>query len=123
MSGPPTRLRSSAAANTAWLAETLRPDMTNVVVTGGSGKAGRAVIRELIEHGHRVMNVDRAPPRETLCHFFAADLTDFGQAVEAVRRAAGTIDRRRSPLGEAAAVVHLAGIPAPSLSSSPPPTR
>src|SRR5258708_7199412 len=115
MSGPPTRLRSSAAANTAWLAETLRPDMTNVVVTGGSGKAGRAVIRDLIEHGHRVMNVDRAPPREPLCHFFEADLNHFGQAVEALRRAAGTIDRRRSPLGEAAAVVDLAGIPAPSL--------
>jgi nucleoside-diphosphate-sugar epimerase len=89
--------------------------MTSVVVTGGSGKAGRAVIRDLMEHGHRVMNVDRAPPRESLCHFFEADLTDFGQAVEALRRAAGTIDRRRSPLGEAAAVVHLAGIPAPSL--------
>jgi nucleoside-diphosphate-sugar epimerase len=89
--------------------------MTSVVVTGGSGKAGRAVIRDLIEHGHRVMNVDRAPPREPLCHFFEADLNDFGQAVEAMRRAAGTVDRRRSPLGQATAVIHLAGIPAPSL--------
>jgi nucleoside-diphosphate-sugar epimerase len=89
--------------------------MSSVVVTGGSGKAGRAVIRDLIEHGHRVMNVDRVAPREPLCHFFAADLDDFGQAVEALRRAAGTIDRRRSPLGEATAVIHLAGIPAPSL--------
>jgi nucleoside-diphosphate-sugar epimerase len=89
--------------------------MTSVVVTGGSGKAGRAVIRDLIAHGHSVMNVDRAPPRDALCHFFAADLDDFGQAVEALRRAAGTIDRRRTPLGEAAAVIHLAGIPAPSL--------
>jgi nucleoside-diphosphate-sugar epimerase len=89
--------------------------MTSVVVTGGSGKAGRAVIRDLIEHGHRVMNVDRAPPREPLCHFFEADLNDFGQAVEAMRRAAGTVDRRRSPLGQATAAIHLAGIPAPSL--------
>jgi nucleoside-diphosphate-sugar epimerase len=89
--------------------------MTSVVVTGGSGKAGRAVIGELLAHGHRVMNVDLAPPREPLCHFFKADLADFGQAVEAIRRAAGTVDRRRSPLGEAEAVIHLAGIPAPSL--------
>ena len=89
--------------------------MTSVVVTGGSGKAGRAVIRELVAHGHRVMNVDLVPPREPLCHFFKADLADFGQAVEAIRRAAGTIDRRRTPLGEAEAVIHLAGIPAPSL--------
>src|SRR5215207_4659370 len=89
--------------------------MKSVVVTGGSGKAGRAVIRDLIEHGYAVMNVDVSAPAEPLCHFFKADLTDMGQAVDALRRAAGTIDRRRSPLGEAEAVVHLAGIPAPSL--------
>ena len=89
--------------------------MRSVVVTGGSGKAGRAVIPDLVEHGYKVMNVDLAPPREPLCHFLKADLSDLGQAVEALRRAAGTIDRRRSPLGEADAVIHLAGIPAPSL--------
>ncbi|HEU4378267.1 MAG TPA: NAD(P)-dependent oxidoreductase [Hyphomicrobiaceae bacterium] len=89
--------------------------MQSVVVTGGSGKAGRAVIKELIEHGYAVMNVDIAPPSQPLCHFFKADLTDLGQAVEAVRRAAGTIDRRRSPLGQSQAIIHLAGIPAPSL--------
>jgi nucleoside-diphosphate-sugar epimerase len=89
--------------------------MKSIVVTGGSGKAGRAVIRELLEHGYAVMNVDLVPPREPLCHFFKADLNDMGQAVDAIRRAAGTIDRRRSPLGEADSVIHLAGIPAPSL--------
>ncbi len=89
--------------------------MKSVVVTGGSGKAGRGVIRDLIEHGYAVMNVDVSAPAESLCHFFKADLNDMGQAVDALRRAAGTIDRRRSPLGEADAVVHLAGIPAPSL--------
>lgn len=87
----------------------------SVVVTGGSGKAGRAVIAELIEHGYRVMNVDLVPPREPLCHFFKADLNDMGQAVEALRRAAGTVDRRRTPIGDPEAVIHLAGIPAPSL--------
>jgi nucleoside-diphosphate-sugar epimerase len=56
-------------------------------------------------------------PCEQLCHFFKADLTDLGQAVEAIRRAAGTLDHRRSPLGEAHALVHLALIPAPSLAS------
>jgi nucleoside-diphosphate-sugar epimerase len=89
--------------------------MASVVVTGGSGKAGQAVIRDLLAQGHRVMNVDLVPPREPLCHFFRADLTDYGQAVDALKRAAGTIDRRRTPLGEARAVIHLAGIPAPSL--------
>ena len=91
--------------------------MRSVVVTGGSGKAGRAVVQELLDHGYRVMNVDVAPPREPLCHFFKADLNDPGETVDALRRAAGTVDRRRDPLGEPEAVVHLAGIPAPGLAS------
>jgi nucleoside-diphosphate-sugar epimerase len=89
--------------------------MKSVVVTGGSGKAGTAIIKELLAHGYAVMNVDIVPPREQLCHFFKADMADMGQAVDAIRRAAGTIDRRRSPLGDATAVIHMAGIPAPSL--------
>ena len=89
--------------------------MKSIVVTGGSGKAGRAVIRDLLAHGYLVMNVDRVPPGEPLCHFFQADLDDMGQAVDAMSRAAGTVDRRRSPLGQADAVIHLAGIPAPSI--------
>jgi nucleoside-diphosphate-sugar epimerase len=87
----------------------------SVVVTGGSGKAGRAAIRELLAHGYTVMNVDTAPPAEPLCHFMKVDLADFGQAVECLQRMAGTIDRRREPLGVPFAVVHMAGIPAPGL--------
>lgn len=89
--------------------------MKSVIVTGGSGKAGSAIISDLVERGWAVMNVDVVPPRVQLCHFFKAELADMGQAVEAIRRAAGTVDRRRSPLGEAQAVIHMAGIPAPSL--------
>ena len=89
--------------------------MKSIVVTGGSGKAGTAIIRELVAHGYKVMNVDIVPPREPLCHFYKAELTDMGQAVDVMRRAAGIIDRRRSPLGEADAVIHMAGIPAPGL--------
>ncbi|WP_431270305.1 alpha/beta fold hydrolase [Dankookia sp. P2] len=87
----------------------------SVLVTGGSGKAGRAIIRELLAHGHAVMNVDTAPPAEPLCHFMKADLNDFGEAVECVQRMAGTLDRRRDPLAKPFAVVHMAGIPAPGL--------
>ncbi len=89
--------------------------MKSVIVTGGSGKAGRATIRELVEHGYTVMNVDIAPPVEPLCHFLKADLNELGQAVDALRLAAGTLDRRRAPIGEPSAVIHLAGIPAPGL--------
>ena len=63
--------------------------MASVVVTGGSGKAGRAAIKELLAHGHTVMNVDIAPPAEPLCHFMKADLNDQGQAVEVFGRPRG----------------------------------
>jgi nucleoside-diphosphate-sugar epimerase len=89
--------------------------MKSVVVTGGSGKAGRAAIRELLKHGYQVMNVDTTPPAEQLCHFMKTDLNDLGQAVDALRLLAGTIDRRRASIGEPSTVIHLAGIPAPGL--------
>ena len=89
--------------------------MKSVIVTGGSGKAGRATIRELLAHGYQVMNVDTVAPAEPLCHFMKTDLNDLGQAVDALRLAAGTIDRRRMSIGEPSAVIYLAGIPAPGL--------
>ena len=33
--------------------------MTKIAVTGGSGKAGRVVVRDLFEHGHEVLNIDQ----------------------------------------------------------------
>ncbi len=36
--------------------------MTRVVVTGGSGKLGRAVVRHLDEHGYDVVLVTGCPP-------------------------------------------------------------
>lgn len=84
--------------------------MKNVVVTGGSGKAGRAVVRELVDHGYRVLNVDAVPPRERVCPFLKVNLEDFGQAVDSLKAAAGIIERRR-PFTMADAVIHLAAIP------------
>ncbi len=81
--------------------------MTHVVVTGGSGKLGRACVRELVEHGYDVTNVDLVPSRDDLCPLVRADLADFGQALEVL---AGVDERP-----PAAAVVHLAAIPAPGL--------
>src|ERR1700743_953915 len=89
--------------------------MKSVIVTGGSGKAGRATIRELLAHGYQVMNVDTVAPTEQLCHFMKTDLNDLGQAVDALRLMTGTIDRRRMGIGDPSAVIHLAGIPAPGL--------
>lgn len=75
--------------------------MKKIVVTGGSGKAGRAVIRELLDHGYEVLNVDTLPSPAPLAPLLRADLTDLGQTVEALKNAQG--------------VVHLAAIPAPGL--------
>lgn len=87
----------------------------SVVVTGGSGKAGRAAIRELLAHGYAVLNVDLVPPAEPLCHFMKADLNDLGQTIDALQLAPGTIDRRRTATAHPFAVIHMAGIPAPGL--------
>ena len=76
-----------------------------IAVTGGSGKAGRAVVRDLLEHGHDVLNVDLVPSREDAAPFLPADLTDYGQALEALSGA--------EVLAGVEAVVHLAAIPAP----------
>lgn len=80
--------------------------MTRVVVTGGSGKLGRACVEDLLSHGYELLNVDTMPPVKENCPFVQADLTDFGQAFEIL---AGVDDR----LGEIEALVHLAAIPAP----------
>lgn len=56
-----------------------------VLVTGGSGRLGRAVLRELADHGHPAVNADRFPPGEDLgAEFFETDLTDMSQVSEAL---------------------------------------
>lgn len=81
--------------------------MTHVVVTGGSGKLGRACVRELIEHGYDVTNIDLVASRDYRCPLVRADLADFGQTLEVL---AGVDEHL-----PADAVVHLAAIPAPGL--------
>jgi len=85
--------------------------VTRIAVTGGSGKAGRVVVRDLAERGYEVLNIDRAPSPESnapdsAIPYLASDATVFGQALEAL---AG---------GDAMpgfdAVVHLAAIPSPA---------
>ena len=85
--------------------------MAKIAVTGGSGKAGRAVVRDLLEHGHDVVNIDRVPSEESSspdspAPYLYVDLTDFGQTLEAL----GGGDW----LNGIEAVVHLAAIPSPA---------
>jgi nucleoside-diphosphate-sugar epimerase len=45
-----------------------------VVVTGGSGRLGHYVIRELFTHAHGVSSLDRVKPRECICPTHVVDL-------------------------------------------------
>jgi nucleoside-diphosphate-sugar epimerase len=85
--------------------------MARVAVTGGSGKLGRAVVAELLEHGWEVHNLDLAPPARPLCPHTRVDLTDYGQVVEALTG----IDDRYDGLD---AIVHLAAIPGPGVAGN-----
>ena len=85
--------------------------MTRVVVTGGSGKLGRAVVTDLLEHGYDVLNVDSRPGPEGAT-FVRADLTEYGQVIEAFSH----VDDRVPQAVDA--VVHLAAIPAPGLTTN-----
>ncbi len=76
--------------------------MTRIVVTGASGKAGRAVTSDLVDHGYDVLAIDIVPPvADPGAPFLRVDLTEYGQTIEALHQADG--------------VVHLANIPAPGI--------
>lgn len=75
--------------------------MKKVVVTGGSGRLGQFVIRDLLAHGYAVLSLDRMPPREKLCPSWLADLRNCGDLFEALRGAHG--------------VIHLGAYQAPNL--------
>jgi len=85
--------------------------MAHVVVTGGSGKLGRAVVSELIEHGWQVTVLDLTPTSHPEASFVRVDLGDHGAVVDALT---GIDDRYTS----VDAVVHLAAIPAPGLTTN-----
>jgi nucleoside-diphosphate-sugar epimerase len=78
-----------------------------IVVTGGSGKLGRAVVADLLGNDHEVWNFDIAPPREPAGRFTRVDLTDFGQVYEGFRG----IDEGWPSID---GIVHLAAIPGPA---------
>jgi len=86
------------------------PKKKRVVITGGSGKLGRWVVREMVEHGWEAYNLDLAPPAPSeagFARFILADLKDYGQVLSILT----DLD---SGMHGVDAVIHLAAIPAPA---------
>ena len=79
-----------------------------IAVTGGSGKLGSVVVRELRAGGHTVVNLDVSGQRGP--GFVRVDLTDYGQVIDAL---AGVNDQHDG----IDALVHLGAIPAPGILS------
>ena len=67
-----------------------------VLVTGGSGRIGRYVVRELMKYGHEVTSVDLFPDANSPCRTLRVDVTNAGEVYQALTSA------------RAEAVVHLA---------------
>ena len=78
--------------------------MKKIVVTGGSGRLGQFVIRDLLANGYQVLSLDRVPPREKLCPSWLVDLRQAGDLFEALKGAYG--------------IVHLGAYQAPNLASN-----
>jgi len=76
-------------------------EMKKIVVTGGSGRLGQFVIRDLLANGYQVLSLDRVPPQEKLCTSWLADLRHSGDLFEAMRESYG--------------VIHLGAYQAPNL--------
>jgi len=77
--------------------------MKKVVVTGGSGRLGQLVLKDLLAHKYEVLSLDRTPPAEKLCPSRLADLRSSGDLYEALKDAYGA--------------VHLGAYQAPNLTS------
>ena len=68
-----------------------------IAVTGGSGRVGRFIVRELLDRGHQVVNLDRRPGDDDRARFVDCDI----RLRESVTPVLATCD----------AVCHLAEIP------------
>ena len=82
--------------------------MKKILVTGGSGKAGRATIKTLLKNNYEVFSIDLMPSVENDVPFSKVDLEDYGETIEAV----SFIDDRIKGID---GIIHQAAIPATGL--------
>lgn len=73
-----------------------------VIVTGGSGRLGQFVVRELFTHAHQVCAIDTVKPRECPCPTYVVDLNKAGPLLDHFKNADAVIHlaRQRFPYTE-----------------------
>lgn len=83
-----------------------------IMFTGGSGKAGRHVVKYLVDAGYQVLNLDTKPLDNAKVRTLFTDITDSGQVYTALSSWMGLHEfdpvLRPQPVD---AVVHFAAIP------------
>ncbi|MEY9120567.1 NAD-dependent epimerase/dehydratase family protein [Bradyrhizobium yuanmingense] len=85
-----------------------------IAVTGGHGKIGKTMVPYLRQRGCEVFVIDRDAPESLDEPMMVADLTDFGQALDALSSAGKDVYAR--PERKAFdVVVHLASMPHPRM--------
>lgn len=62
-----------------------------IVVTGGSGRLGQHVVRELLDHGYEVLSLDKVASPNSPCPSWIADLRHSGALYEALSKAEGVV--------------------------------
>ena len=70
-----------------------------IIVTGGVGRLGQITIKELIDHGHEVVSIDRLPISESVCPGLVIDLLDAQHLASAFEGVDGVVHlaRQRFP--------------------------
>ncbi len=82
-----------------------------ILFTGGSGKAGRHIVKHLVAQGHRVLNLDLVPSKIDGVVDLIADLTDAGQVFSALTGIIGFEDLDdKQGVPKFDAVIHFAAI-------------
>jgi nucleoside-diphosphate-sugar epimerase len=76
-----------------------------IIITGGSGLAGKWILKHFVEHNYEVINLDVKVPDEQICRTIITDLNDLGQVHNALSQYAG------GHRAKVAGIVHFAAIP------------